>query len=1037
MSVKMSGNLSLDALQRISYEPDFTQAQQEAPVAASAMFTLAEFGVEMTDARHTEPRRLQTTVFGAAAAGAGAAPQELPRLASLLVGAHGVGTGISFGVTSAGGRISVHSGHFQRNAKSTTAIGRALMLRLLRSHVAPVRAHAAAAATWTGFERGGLALGIPLPQSEVGTAGRPVDRLIRALIGSTWGYQVLAEPIASAGITKLRDLVLAEIRRADAARAAAGVTDPQAQRYVDLLQASLHDLSLGAALGLWRTATYLLASESNFQELAALWRGLYSEGGISREPIRIAEDTVVLDWARRQAMPLGPSVEMFNPFPFQSLLTSHQLAHLVDLPSQEAPGIIIRKYARFDTAPTIGAVADRSALVGHIDYAGVQTEPYRIDLNSLTRHVFVAGVTGAGKTNTMVHILRQLHEHGIPFLVLEPAKSEYRALQADGVLKDALSIYTVGDERTAPIRINPFEVVGWPATSVSVHIDLLRSCFAASFGLWSPLPQILEQCLHEVYRDEGWDPVTNTNHRLGPGDDPFQAFPTLTALAEKVDTYIHTLGYDDRVRADLRAALLTRVNGLRVGGKGAMFDTRASMSMAALLASPCVLELQNLGDDDDKAFLMALLFIRLVEHRRSTVSGRELSHLLVIEEAHRLLTNTGGKSGNPEQADPRGKAIETFGNLISEIRAYGQGIAIVDQVPTKLAPDVIKNTNLKIAHRIVAIDDREVLAGAMAMNPQQTAALATFGVGVVAVFQDGEDAPLLLSVPAVKDNLGTSPTDADVRVLMRARQGSPDLAVPAGPHPWCTSTCGGAGACQVPDTSDPLLLQAYSKVVVSALGDPMSLRDRLAAFARTASMRLGSALTQRQLVCLCSTLGGRLARRWGAPLMAEHGKAQRFAEALANACSESLNTGVRASTAKEFRDAARTLLGDAYPDFCSACQLVRERFGDTQPCFSRAAVLSAVNDGKILSRLSEALNGDFADADPTLGRTSQVVNDAAYELIDFPDETSAAPLGEGSRARRCLFCVAFHGMVAARPWDHGRVGAELAKLARRFEPTPE
>jgi DNA helicase HerA-like ATPase len=127
------------------------------------------------------------------------------------------------------------------------------------------------------------------------------------------------------------------------------------------------------------------------------------------------------------------------------------------------------------------------------------------------------------------------------------------------------------------------------------------------------------------------------------------------------------------------------------------------MPMELVLNHPTVLELEGMGDNDDKAFVMGLMFIRLVEHRRQVGQLKNLEHLLVIEEAHRLLTNVGER--REEEGNARGKAVEISANLLAEIRAYGQGVLISDQVPEKLAPDVIKNTNLKITHRTVHIGE--------------------------------------------------------------------------------------------------------------------------------------------------------------------------------------------------------------------------------------------------------------------------------------------------------------------------------------------
>jgi DNA helicase HerA-like ATPase len=100
-----------------------------------------------------------------------------------------------------------------------------------------------------------------------------------------------------------------------------------------------------------------------------------------------------------------------------------------------------------------------------------------------------------------------------------------------------------------------------------------------------------------------------------------------------------------------------------------------------------------------------------------------------------------GASQHEGEANPRGKAVETFTNLLSEVRAYGQGVIIADQIPVRLASDVIKNTSLKITHRIVSADDRLALAAAMAMKQQQSHALASLRAGEAVVFGDGDDAP--------------------------------------------------------------------------------------------------------------------------------------------------------------------------------------------------------------------------------------------------------------------------------------------------------
>jgi DNA helicase HerA-like ATPase len=114
----------------------------------------------------------------------------------------------------------------------------------------------------------------------------------------------------------------------------------------------------------------------------------------------------------------------------------------------------------------------------------------------------------------------------------------------------------------------------------------------------------------------------------------------------------------------------------------------------------------------------------------------ELRHLAIFEEAHRVLR--AAPPGVPGNAHPQSKMGEMFADILAEIRAYGQGLGIIDQVPAKLVPDALKNTNLKIIHRLVASDDRETMAGTLALTREQAEVIARLKVGhaIVAGVQD-------------------------------------------------------------------------------------------------------------------------------------------------------------------------------------------------------------------------------------------------------------------------------------------------------------
>lgn len=771
-----AGNLtgSLDYLQRIGFTPVPLPANLPMTAAPPALRRLLHVSGIGRMEKLLPPHQRQ----------AGGQPLEAEQAARMLsedvlTGLYGYKIPLAFLVMGEPGGVAIHMGvwsPFQReNASADTLNQRERILSAVLGSLYPaIKLAPIKEVQLPPWQWSGLALGIPtVKPPEALDNALPLDRMIRALSDASWAFLVLAEPVVEQEISKLRNSVINETRDILTAypTTTGGIPNPLAQHYTELLKQTLHTLTQGQALGAWRTAVYLLSENTSYYRLASLWRGIYSGDKSVLDPVRVWDSAEVAALAVGWAMPevKGPpgSGHYRHPFQYQTLLTSAQLAAYVHLPQLETSGFTVQVVPDFDAAPpssgSDGSVP--SLQLGKVVHRTRLTQTnYMVSTNVLVRHAFVAGVTGAGKTNTIFSLLKQAAALNIPFLVIEPAKTEYRTLLDDPALAGRIRIFTLGNENISPLRLNPFEALA--KTPVSVHLDLLRSVFSASFGMWTPLPQILEQCLYRVYQDRGWDITRDSNFRLDSTSDVAAAYPTLSDLVTKVDEVISQMGWDEKITSDMQASLTTRLNGLRTGGKGSMLDVQYSLPMEVLLEHPTILELEGVGDDDDKAFLMGLLLIRLVEYRRARGEARGLRHLLVIEEAHRLLANVEQRK-QEEEANSRGKAVETFANLLSEVRAYGQGIIVADQIPVKLAPDVIKNTNLKIVHRTVAADDREVLAGAMAMNERQALSLATLTTGQAAVFSEGDDVPVLVQIPRLKDQRGW-PDNARVKQYMIA-----------------------------------------------------------------------------------------------------------------------------------------------------------------------------------------------------------------------------------------------------------------------------
>jgi hypothetical protein len=661
------------------------------------------------------------------------------------------------------------------------------------------------------------------------------------------------------------------------------------------------------------------------------------------------------------------------------------------------------------TAPTAGDISVGTVLQGG-EPSGVS---YGIDLTSLTRHAFVGGLTGSGKTNTIFSLLREADRTGIPFLVIEPAKTEYRALIDHPDLGKRVRVFTAGRLSVSPLLLNPFEVP--EGTSVSEHLDLLRAAFSAAFGMWTPLPQILERCLHAVYVDRGWDLRTNANRRLAEGDDPTDAFPTVSDLVAKVTDVVPTLGYDDRVAHDMQAALVTRLDALRTGGKGAMLDVARSISIAELLSAPTVIELEALADEGDKAFLTALLVIRLAEHRRSAGQVDGLRHLLVIEEAHRLLSNVGRASEG--EADPRGQAVETFSNLLSEIRAYGQGVIIADQVPVRLAPDVLKNTNLKIAHRTVSYDDRQALAGAMAMDDEQSQALTTLAVGEAAVFSSGDDTPLLVRIPLAKDPLSpTPPRDPVVAKHMAAWRKKAGIEHLFLHRPSCAETCAGAPeACDAARVAVGLevVQRAVSRLATSLVEDSTALErqwDDLLSVVRP--RRPIGVADPAYLRAIAGHAADWYAGRRGAQHGWAYGATATLAADLRGVLLDRLAPKpAKAQTAKlrsAFQGTARRLFGREEAPY-PAC----EQVCTNGLCLYRSAVADLVLSGRYRPAWQDADARDGRSEDGNRRATWSVCQDAGYELVQFPEPDLPAKTNATITAAARRACVCFEQQMLA------------------------
>lgn len=434
-------------------------------------------------------------------------------------------------------------------------------------------------------------------------------------------------------------------------------------------------------------------------------------------------------------------------------LNSQEISLLMGLPDKELAGLKIRKCVDFALNPPTLA-AEQQLPLGHVIQHGqtLAFKPLMLDKDELNKHIFITGVTGSGKTTTCMKLLL---ESGLPFLVIEPAKTEYRELYQNN---PDVEYYCLGREDITPFRLNPFELVS-PKETLTGHIDILKNALNAVFPMEAAMPMIVAEAIIQAYERKGWDIYSNQNMLI---DTPFAlnsgAWPNFSDMIRELDSVIESKGMGKEFEEKYRGSLVARLTDLTKGTKSRMLNARHSIDFDALLDKKVVFELDELKDENDKSLLMALIVTRLAE----TIKQRYLRepgyrHLTLIEEAHRLLSKP-----EPGEGGSKKLGVEMFSNLLAEVRKYGEGLIIADQIPNKLIPDVIKNTNTKIVHRLFSADDRDVIGDTMSLSDAQKEFLPSLQTGQAVIYGGGWHGAVLTRI---KPNADTTGHPIDERVI--------------------------------------------------------------------------------------------------------------------------------------------------------------------------------------------------------------------------------------------------------------------------------
>jgi hypothetical protein len=533
------------------------------------------------------------------------------------------------------------------------------------------------------------------------------------------------------------------------------------QHALEILELQMKRYDLASALGMWDFCAYVLSEDHNVannvahtylaltqgkesymsQAAVNLWRGDLGEQSADAAAI-----CSYLRDLRHPAFALSPALldqhPSFSVYPATvdatTALSGKELAYSLNFPKKSVPGLPVIECASFgrNVSTFDGTQPQQGLCIGKVFHMHREERIKTfLSKDSLASHTFVTGSTGAGKTNTVCRILDQALDQQIEFLVIEPAKGEYKDVY--GGCED-VNVFGTNPEFTPLLRINPFSFPS--GVHVLEHLDRLVEIFNVCWPMYAAMPAVLKDAVARSYEDCGWD--------LAASDNPYGAdlFPCFADVARNVREILDSSEYDAENKGAYKGSLLTRLNSLTNGLNGMMLSSN-EVDASVLFDANTVIDLSRIGSAETKSLLMGLLVLKLQEHRMAEKKGmnQPLRHLTVLEEAHNLLKRSSSSQGS-ESGDLTGKSVEMISNAIAEMRTYGEGFIIADQAPGLLDMAAIRNTNTKIIHRLPDLSDRELAGRAANLNDQQIVELARLPKGVAAIYQNDWVEPVLCKI---------------------------------------------------------------------------------------------------------------------------------------------------------------------------------------------------------------------------------------------------------------------------------------------------
>ncbi len=525
---------------------------------------------------------------------------------------------------------------------------------------------------------------------------------------------------------------------------------------LDIIDSQLKRIEESSALGMWEFAAYIISEspviannvahmylsltqgEESYLTKAAVnfWDGelepkktriILNSIKNLQHPIFGLKDSIDDEWLMYPSL-VTPTTPM----------SGIELAKALNFPRKSVSGLPVMEVVPFGREPHSLINGDLDVEIGTSYHMRKQDKSKRISISKeeLTKHTFITGSTGSGKSNAIYKLLEQLGYSNVKFLVIEPAKGEYKDVL--GKKKGVITYGTNPNIKNIPLlRINPFKFPN--GIHILEHLDRLIEIFNVCWPMYAAMPAILKDAMERAYIRAGWDLIKSSNKY-----DP-QLFPSFGDVLIEIKNVLDESEYSADNKGDYVGSLVTRIKSLTNGINGIIF-TNDDLSDRDLFDRNVIVDLSRVGSTETKSLVMGLLILRLQEYRmENSEQNSQLKHITVLEEAHNILKRTSTEQ-TTEGANLLGKSVEMLSNAIAEMRTYGEGFIIADQSPGLLDMSVIRNTNTKIILRLPDYSDRELVGRAAGLSDKQIIELSRLEKGVAAISQSDWLEPVLVKV---------------------------------------------------------------------------------------------------------------------------------------------------------------------------------------------------------------------------------------------------------------------------------------------------